>query len=237
MAEEKQPKRLFRMDSAGQSVQVPLWATAGELVNEPGMHYVDHTNHGSTADLVQKKVRESQESRIDKTGKSLYDSIAEEGVKKPVTINLSGGLTGYPQRPVAPGTPVLYGGHHRLFSAADIHPDTFVPLQYSEQIEQEHKIDCPTCKGEGVHMGSTVINFSKPGAPPMPEYGDKFHSNNWRGYPQWSDPEYRSPKLPVHQMDVMDVERHPDKPGLHVVHGSATCDTCGGSGMGSYRTD
>jgi hypothetical protein len=230
---KKKPKPLFRMDSAGQSMQVPLWAHAGELVNEPGMRYIDHTT-GSVADLAARKVRESQVNRIDKTGQSLYDSVAKEGIKKPVTINLQGGITGYPQRRVDPGTPVVYGGHHRLFSAADIHPDTFVPLQYSQEIEQEHRVDCPSCAGEGVVMGSTVVNFSKPGAPAMPGYGDKFHSSNWRGYPQWSDPEYRSPKLPVKHLEVMDVEAHPSKPGLHIVHGASSCETCNGTGKGSY---
>lgn len=51
---------------------------------------------------------------------SLYDRVASEGVKDPVSAIVK---FGYPERR-------LVDGHHRAFASADIDPDRLVPVHY-----------------------------------------------------------------------------------------------------------
>lgn len=209
--------RLFKstLTPEGNDVQVPLWATAHELTHEPGIGYIDQTRGTTLESLKEDKIGESMAIE-DAKGKTLYESIRDAGVKKPITIasapNDASGTTSH----------MLYGGHHRLFSAEDIDPNMMIPLRYDNEIERHHA-HCPTCSGEGVLYARTEI---APKGGRLPEYGDKFEHHNWRDYPDKG--------LGHHTLDVIDVEPTYGKPGRFTVHGSGECTACGGTGRPNF---
>jgi hypothetical protein len=143
-------------------VQAPLFAFAHELVDHPRTEYIDFDSyyHHDHTDLMLEKIAEAQdELHHPRTGESLYDSIEAEGIKKPVTIQpvAEQHIGRNNQLQVRDVTPLVRGGHHRLFSAYDIdqtrdvyatarhdrglsvgHNWTMVPLRYDDATERHH---------------------------------------------------------------------------------------------------
>lgn len=135
---------LFKQVPGG-TVQVPLWAHAHDITNHPNVDYLD--SDGDIDELRYYKLIESQhELHNPVTGESLYESIQNEGIHKPVTLEVSGRS----KHNLAPHLPELFvrGGHHRLFSAEDLDEQrdgaggrinrVMVPLRYDDKTERFH---------------------------------------------------------------------------------------------------
>jgi hypothetical protein len=58
-------------------------------------------------------------------GRTLRDSIAQKGVREPVTLI-------HPERSRPGGRPMLEEGHHRVFTAHDLDPRMEVPVRWSK---------------------------------------------------------------------------------------------------------
>jgi hypothetical protein len=122
--------------------QYKLFMTAGELMNvkagdSPGMQSLTEASDLRKRKLSESKRGTAEESFIhSKEGEeTLYESIKKEGVRNPVTltVNKEWGQVGDPS--IGRWAPVnwnetLLNGHHRVVSANDINPNTFIPVRY-----------------------------------------------------------------------------------------------------------
>ena len=134
---------LFKQVPGG-TAQVPLWAHAHDITGHPDVQYTDYDeeDHDTVDDLREEKVNESL-YELHRDGKSLYDSIKEEGIHKPVTLHAWEHADGDSKLGI-----IVKGGHHRLFSAEEIdetrngtrRPDNriMVPLRYDNAVERHH---------------------------------------------------------------------------------------------------
>ena len=113
--------------------QLQMFMPAGELRDL----IVDYPDDPSE-DVIQIALIESHVRRISprqsenfgvKEGKTLHESVRDEGVKEPVELVFTD-LQGDPW-PTG-GRPVLVEGHHRAASAMDIDPTMEVPVTYDE---------------------------------------------------------------------------------------------------------
>lgn len=122
-----------------QPYQMKLFMTAGELFHIPSSDSTDFQSLAEDDVLQEKKRRESErgyadQSRVPRSKnsseKTLKESIAEEGVKKPVELAF------LPKRVVENiGTRVvLANGNHRVVTAHDIDPNMYVPIEYNSSV-------------------------------------------------------------------------------------------------------
>jgi hypothetical protein len=135
--------RLFKQVPGG-TAQVPLWAHAHDITGHPDVQYTDYDEgvHEGVDDLRYEKLFESQDD-MHKDGESLYDSIARQGVQKPVTLHAWEHADGDNKLGI-----IVKGGHHRLFSAEDLDSERdgaggrinriMVPLRYDNEVERHH---------------------------------------------------------------------------------------------------
>lgn len=114
------------------SGQLPMFLTAKEIKDNyyplPG-DFISATE--TREDLWKRKAQESREgspgdARKKTTKETLADSIAREGVRNPVTLGME------PNRGMGADKPFVYGGHHRVATAAQINPNMLVPVTNAE---------------------------------------------------------------------------------------------------------
>jgi hypothetical protein len=107
--------------------QLKMFMSARDLGNEMD-HYGDfgvnpgglpHETFGPSTGHFS-KVMTAQQS-------GMYNSIAKEGVKRPLTVGLLGGIKS------------LRNGHHRAWAQSDADPDRLMPVQYSEGLSGAEK--------------------------------------------------------------------------------------------------
>jgi len=97
-----------------------LFMQAKELMNIRASDAPDWDSLDNKGHVYSRKLSESKET-------PLYDSIKEEGIKKPVTLTAmhNDDETGWDE--------VIEDGHHRSVAAHDINPEMYVPVQYSHR--------------------------------------------------------------------------------------------------------
>lgn len=109
------------------SNQLRLFMQAKELMEVPTSEWDNNNNYRTMSeddDLYYGKLEESDGSEnntfyVAKKGEdTLYKSIQKHGVKTPVRLAHSDGLTH------------IYNGHHRIAAAYDINPEMYVLVQY-----------------------------------------------------------------------------------------------------------
>jgi hypothetical protein len=124
------------------TVQVPLFATPREVVASKPV-YGDLKPSPRSADgfeslhsLKSRKVEESQSDfRNGRPMGGLYDSIAAEGVKKPIAV-ISQGPHLFDEPEAGPHL-IIRDGHHRLFSALETRPDEHLLL---DDVPDHHQV-------------------------------------------------------------------------------------------------
>lgn len=114
--------------------QLCLFMQARELMDVPTPEWGDGNDDYRTmrqdVDLYHGKLEESKhgyehdtfrnlkyDSKV-RGKRNLYESIQREGVKSPVTLSHSGGLTS------------IDDGHHRIAAANDIDPEMYISVRY-----------------------------------------------------------------------------------------------------------
>jgi hypothetical protein len=110
----------------------PMFMTPDEVVEHFHLgdtHYMDNPNKVGPKSAEQSEKDKSllDYKRVDSMhpmsydgNTSLYDSIAEHGVKEPLQIGRS---------PYIP-RPIMTNGHHRLAASRHLNPKQFIPLDY-----------------------------------------------------------------------------------------------------------
>lgn len=105
------------------SRQLKLFMTPQEIMGSV-VDSVDRGYDEPIEDLWDEKLEESKGALKTNSGKSLYDSIADKGVQRHVTLQQDGGHL------------VMGQGHHRVAAAADIAKRTgrqmYIPVVYDE---------------------------------------------------------------------------------------------------------
>lgn len=111
------------------SGQLPMFLTAQEIKDNfqplPG----DYINSETTPELWKRKAQEGSagspaDARKATTKETLRDSIAKNGVVNPVTLGMN----------THPGytAPFVFGGHHRVATAAEVNPNMLIPVTNAE---------------------------------------------------------------------------------------------------------
>jgi hypothetical protein len=110
--------------------QLTMFERAGDLANP------DLTVHGDMEEFqpfhefhAQKLSESTKEPADDGTERSLYKSVQEEGIHRPVSLVHSEDMYGSPLHRGMPSK-VLIDGHHRVFSQAFADPKKFVPVEW-----------------------------------------------------------------------------------------------------------
>jgi len=111
--------------------QLSLFLPARELMNYTAGHTegysTDYTLLSKSPGVYKKKLQESKQTsyyfgKQQKSKKSLYDSIKQEGVKIPITLRFRNKENDIQ----------IDDGHHRIVSAHDIDPNMEIPVRYKE---------------------------------------------------------------------------------------------------------
>jgi hypothetical protein len=112
--------------------QLTMFERAGDLADPEKVIHGDNPYDDPVSELAGRKVRQaqnrSQVGRYDRMDdeKSLYDDIAQKGVKKPVGV--SPPRSQYAEQ----DKPMLTDGHHRVFVSNDVNPDREIPVKWWE---------------------------------------------------------------------------------------------------------
>lgn len=110
--------------------QLTMFERAGDLANPDTTHHGDMEEFESFHDFHARKLSEStKEPADDGTERSLYKSVQEEGIHRPVSLVHSEDMYGSPLHKGMPSK-VLIDGHHRVFSQAFNDPKAFVPVEW-----------------------------------------------------------------------------------------------------------
>lgn len=104
--------RLFMQARELMDVPTEEWSHEYRTMNEDDSLYFGKLEE-SASGYEHDTYNEAEEGQS-----SLYDSIKKEGVKSPVTLRYSGGLT------------VIDNGHHRIAAANDINHEMYIPVRY-----------------------------------------------------------------------------------------------------------
>jgi hypothetical protein len=110
--------------------QLTLFERAGDLADPAKTGHIDFEEYPDEGDSMTFDEFRSNKLWESKYGDdSLYEDIKKHGVKQPVTLVHSDDLYGS-KRPKGDPDKVLMEGHHRVFSQADINPDTYIPVEW-----------------------------------------------------------------------------------------------------------
>ena len=118
--------------------QLQMFMPAGELRNRIPDYPDDSGEKAAQRSLTESHVRRIRPGEVfGEEGKTLYESVRDEGVQEPVELlftNLPGDT--WPAENLEAARrdrrPILVEGHHRAASALDIDPTTEVPVTYDE---------------------------------------------------------------------------------------------------------
>jgi hypothetical protein len=110
--------------------QLAMLYPAGKLADPDETYHWDEVGYRSHEHMAAAKLAESKEGSADNArwqarrgGKTLYEDIAENGVRHPVEVDWGEGTDGA-------GGVNLSNGHHRVFAAADIDPSMEIPVRW-----------------------------------------------------------------------------------------------------------
>lgn len=133
-----------------QFTQLPMFMRAGDLADPEKVGHMDSGGYKELGDMSSHEVM--QRAKLGESmkggsehdtyyrqgvGRSLRDSIADEGVRNPVEMTHE--KEGWPA-PTGPRRLQVSDGHHRVFAAADVNPDMEIPLTYDfPDIDYTHK--------------------------------------------------------------------------------------------------
>ena len=114
--------------------QLTMFERAGDLADPEKFNHMDSEGlREDISSLASRKVAESKAGQARgvrmpaKKVQSLYDSIKEKGVQKPVQVRKD--TFKRPDGDVTEST-ALIDGHHRVFAQADIDPEALIPVKW-----------------------------------------------------------------------------------------------------------
>jgi len=103
---------------------------SGSKNNTSGWRSYDNAadEHYENVGLHHERMNDEWEAKHGDFGPSLYDRIAQEGIRNPVHLS-------YDQMGFL-GKQSVVGGHHRLAAQEDINPDTYIPVRHWSSIRE-----------------------------------------------------------------------------------------------------
>ena len=114
--------------------QLTMFERAGDLADPEKFNHMDSEGlREDISSLASRKVEGSKAGQARgvrmpaKRSQSLYDSIKEKGVQKPVQVRKV--TFKWPEGDVTEST-ALVDGHHRVFAQNDINPNAFIPVRW-----------------------------------------------------------------------------------------------------------
>ena len=120
--------------SSQQWEQLPMFMTAEEVKNkvnssaDPGGHSMEDLWHHKLYEAKTGAIRNARYVPTRKRkGNSLYESIKEKGVQKPVELQRNTKDTKFSKKGYS-----LSEGHHRVAAAYDIDPKMYIPVEHSD---------------------------------------------------------------------------------------------------------
>lgn len=114
--------------------QLTMFERAGDLADPEKFKHMDSEGlREDISSLSSRKVDGAKEGQARgvrmpaKRSQSLYDSIKEKGVQKPVQVRAA--TYKWPEGDVTDSV-ALVDGHHRVFAQNDINPNAFIPVKW-----------------------------------------------------------------------------------------------------------
>jgi ParB-like chromosome segregation protein Spo0J len=102
-----------------QPYQLKMFMQAHELMDVAAADTPKWDSLNVHQPMRERKLKESKERK-------LYDSIAESGVQKPVTLD----TMSFNEDDPSDFEEVIRDGHHRVAAANDINPNMYIPVEY-----------------------------------------------------------------------------------------------------------